>query len=267
MKDQTRGSLGDALAWLALPAVPAVLARAHYGIVNWSLREGCPGPDPFDWGWIEWVVVLGPLAGFGFLAGATLDLPDEPGARGWHTRRAVWVAAGPWAGLIGWIALVVWVYAVRGAFPQLVNVPLDAWWNAHAGASVRWWVGRAWEVFLVTTLCYAWLVPGAAALRRARRRGRLRPAFQRGLAVMVGFNGSLLGTFWTITRLGRVYFFDRTLVPVVLALAALTTLSGCAGTITYGEVRRRTLFEALLVSWVFGLALLWRWWSRPRGKP
>ncbi len=31
---------------------------------------------------------------------------------------------------------------------------------------------------------------------------------------------------------------------------------------TYGEVRRRELFHAMLVAWVLGLALMWRWWAR-----
>ena len=45
-------------------------------------------------------------------------------------------------------------------------------------------------------------------------------------------------------------------------------MTGCASTITYGEVRRRELFHAMLVAWVLGLALMWRWWSRPRkGNP
>ena len=39
---------------------------------------------------------------------------------------------------------------------------------------------------------------------------------------------------------------------------------GLGVTITYGEVRRRELFHAMLISWTFGLALLWRWWARPR---
>jgi len=41
-------------------------------------------------------------------------------------------------------------------------------------------------------------------------------------------------------------------------------MSGCASTITYGELRRRELFHAMLIAWVLGLALMWRWWSRPR---
>ena len=46
--------------------------------------------------------MLGPLVGYGFLAGATWGVADEPGGRWWQrwaSRRAVWVGLGPWLGL------------------------------------------------------------------------------------------------------------------------------------------------------------------------
>ena len=81
-----------------------------------------------------------------------------------------------------------------------------------------------------------------------------------------GFVGSLFGSFWAATAMWRSYFFDSRIVPL------------CSGnrprrderlyrTITYGEMRRRELFHAMLVAWVLGLALMWRWWSRPRRRP
>ena len=52
------------------------------------------------------LLMLGPLLGYGFLAGATVDLPDDvgPPRRGWRrlaARRSVWVAIGPWWGRSG----------------------------------------------------------------------------------------------------------------------------------------------------------------------
>ena len=32
------------------------------------------GPDPRMWGWFIWVIMLGPLLGYGFLAGATIRI-------------------------------------------------------------------------------------------------------------------------------------------------------------------------------------------------
>jgi hypothetical protein len=38
-------------------------------------------------------------------------------------------------------------------------------------------------------------------------------------------------------------------------------MADVSNTVTYGEVRRRELFHAMLVAWVLGLALMWRWWE------
>jgi len=54
-------------------------------------------------------------------------------------------------------------------------------------------------------------------------------------------------------------------VPLVALVVGLALMSGC-GPITYGELRRRELFHAMLVAWVLGLALMWRWWSRARPR-
>ncbi|MDR3633620.1 MAG: hypothetical protein P4L84_07270 [Isosphaeraceae bacterium] len=264
----TRGWLGGALAWLAFPVVPAVLSSFYHDAVNLSF-DGHGGPDPFEWDWSKWLTLLGPLLGFGFLAGATLDLPDDPETRGWRNwsaRRAVWVAVGPWAGLLAWGTLVLLVMLVNMTFPQLAEMPILAQWSAAVSAPVRTVVWVIVAIFLVATLCYAWLLPAVAVVRRARRCGRLGPVLQRGLAVMIAFVGSLLGTFWAVTQAMRSYFFDKTAVPILVASLSLAALTGCGSTVTYGEVRRRDLFQGLLVSWVLGLAILWRWWSRPRPK-
>src|SRR4051794_24646846 len=96
-----RGGLVAALAWLAFPAVPVVLENVFR-----TFSEA----DPRAWAWLDWVVQLGPLVGFAYLAGPTLDLPDEPtprrGPRAWLSRRAVWVAVGPWSGMLAWFAFL-----------------------------------------------------------------------------------------------------------------------------------------------------------------
>ena len=86
-----------------------------------------------------------------------------------------------------------------------------------------------------------------------------------GLTTTLGFVGSLIGGFWAATVLWRDYFFDKRIVPALLVLAlGLTFLSGLATQETVGDVRRRDFFEAMLMAWVLGLALFWRWRSRPR---
>jgi len=119
-------------------------------------------------------------------------------------------------------------------------------------------------VFVLGTLAYGWLWPAWAALRRAARIGRWRSDLFRGLIMALAFVGSLFGSFWAATACLRSYFFDPRLVPMVAVAVGLALMSGCGGTITYGELRRRELFHAMLVAWVLGLALMWRWWSRAR---
>jgi len=82
----------------------------------------------------------------------------------------------------------------------------------------------------------------------------------------LAFVGSLFGSFWAATACFRSYFSDSRLMPLVAVAVGLALMSGCAGTITYGELRRRELFHAMLVAWVLGLALMWRWWSRARPR-
>ncbi len=272
MHKQRWGWLWDGLAWLALPVIPVILAGWHHDFVNWS-PDLYRGPDPTEWDWFLWVAVPGPLLGYGFLAGATVGLPDDPDVKGWRrwfSRRAVWVTCGPWAGLLGALPLLVLMKSVPLVVP-LATVPaltantLGQWWFERISSPARLGdLSIASAAVLIVS--YGWLLPAAAVVRRAARRDLLRPALQRGLALMIAFVGSLFASFWAAVEVWRSYYFDTRIAPVLLAALSLTTLSGCASTLTYGEIRRRDLFQALLVSWILGLALAWRWWSRPKGK-
>lgn len=270
MANQGGGGLRAALAWVLFPAVPVVLETAYNGNFQFSFGGTVP-PDPRDWGWLAWLTELGPLVGFGFLAGATLSLPDEPtdrrGPRAWLGRRAVWVAVGPWLGfLVGVPALWAFTQAL-----QLLPKAVGDWFAAPFtnGSPSRWEEVRLWVMIatVVGTFSYAWFLPAYAAIRRARRMGRAVESVRRGLGVALAFVGSLFGGFWVVTAWWRNYFFDARVVPAILAALTLALLCGCTSTVTYGEVRRRELFHSLLLAWTFGLALLWLWWGRPRTKP
>jgi hypothetical protein len=254
--DRGRGGPWAALGWMAFPLVPALLAMTYHRTVNVS------GTDPRDWGWDQWLVLLGPLWGYGFLAGATAGLPDDPGLRGMRgllSRRAARVAVGPWIGFLAWAALL---YAsVR------LNQEIGPFPAPDAAIPDRWkpWVGQAMTWAFAATLAYGWVLVAIGPIRRARGLGLLRRTILRGLAAALAFVGSLIGGFWTATAVWRSYFFDPTIVQTVLLAATLTLLaSGCTSTVTAGEVRRRELFQAMLAAWVLGLAFAWRWWGRPR---
>ena len=264
--------LGLIVAWLVFPLVPVVLADFYYTFSNWV------GYDPREWGWFLWLTMLGPLLGYGFLAGATVDLPDDvgPPVRGWRglaARRSVWVAIGPWWGALVLAALWLGYGYLVSHFTvlQTLSVPEPKWLKDTWVESVFsfYLAMQAWILMalVVGTWAYGWLWPAWAALRRAARIGGASRAFYRGLSVALAFVGSLFGSFWAATSWWRSYFFDSRVVPLILGAACLAMASGCGSTVTYGEVRRRELFHAMLVAWVLGLALMWRWWSRSRPGP
>jgi hypothetical protein len=279
-----RRELGLVLSWLIFPIVPVLLEDLYYQICNFEpfgVRQ--TGPDPHDWGWVMWVIVLGPLLGYGFLAGATLGLPNdlEPSRgvlRRFLRRRGVWVAVGPWTGLLFWVGVyfgtvfVLWVL-------EIASAPLNRLVPPERRPDLRppqWWYetwaywALSWVLTIVPLgiLAYGWLWPAHAALRRASQIGVWGRALYRGVVAALMFVGSLFGSFWAITWAWRSYFFDPRVMSMVVVALGVAVLSGCSSTmITYGEMRRRELFHAMLVAWVLGLALMWRWWSRRRRGP
>jgi hypothetical protein len=259
MIDQPRSALGSALAWMIFPIVPVVAASTYHSTVNFT------GDDPRQWSLLKGVVLLGPLAGYGYLAGATLRLGDHPSRKGMLAllrRRSIWLGLGPWLGLLTLGALVL---ISRGLDWVLVRVlapdRLEAWHRATSISSPGWLA----DDLIIAFLAYGWLLVAWAVGRRARRQAQLWSSIARGLVYAFGFLGSLLGGFWAATSLFRAYFFDSRVAQVFL-IAGLSLLlaSGCAPPPTVGDVRRRELFQAMIMAWVLGLALVWRWLARER---
>ncbi len=259
MSERRGGGFGSALAWVLVPVVPVVLENTYNGILMIAVPR-----DPHDWVWSMWLMQVGPLLGFGFLAGATLALPDpDPlrrGPRGWHARRSVWVTLGPWLGGLSCAAFFV-AWSLLDWVIKLVNGDKPEHWPGLSDES--WWIW-AFEILVLAFVAYGWLWPAVAAIRRAKRLGRGWENMQRGLAVAMAFVASLFGSFWAITEAWRSFFFDARIVPLLIAGAGMALLSGCSSPMSYGEVRRRELFHAMLLAWMFGLAVLWRWWSPRR---
>ena len=263
-----RAEIVMALAWLMFPLVPVLLEELYYQIVVNLLGSVRSGPDPVDWGWGTWVLMLGPLLGYGFLAGSTAEVPDgmagpQRGLRRVVARRAVWIAIGPWYGflvLLGIFLVIgylnIWAYLPQGGDAS------GSWRDRWVFAVLNW----IWAAILIGIIGYGWLWPAWASLRRAGRVGRWRRALYRGVVTALAFVGSLFGSFWAITSAWRNIFFDPRVMPMIALAMSLAVLSGCAAKVTYGEMRRRELFHAMLLAWVFGLALIWWWSSRRRPR-
>jgi hypothetical protein len=285
-----RGELIMALAWLAFPLVPVLLEDMYYGIFVGSSEAG---PDPVDWGWETWIIMLGPLLGYGFLSGSTTEVADDAtgpktGLRRVVARRAVWVAIGPWAGFLLMLTAALGFLFLVDYLPAPVKDPLGAWMGSPVPTVLSW----AAAIIFFGIIAYGWLWPALAALRRAGHIGLLRRALYRGVVTALAFVGSLFASFWAITSAWRGFFFDPRVmptspiqpvahrldgplgfffdprvIPMVAMALSVVLLSGCAAApVTYGEMRRRELFHAMLLAWVFGLALIWWWSSRRRRK-
>jgi hypothetical protein len=262
LPNRFRRELGLIAGWLLFPLFPVVLEDMYCS----------SGSEPHDWDWFTWVIMLGPLLGYGFLAGATLSIPDDPAAprrrlRRVLARRAVWVAIGPWSGFLFWVGVYFGIIYLYKMIPDRMkpNFHLP---ELSTGSSVSSASGWVMIILFYGIWAYGWLWPAWFALARAGRVGQWKRCFVRGIVMACTFVGSLFGSFWAATAIWRSYYFDSRLVPLLLIAVSLAVMSGCAGTITYGEMRRRELFHAMLVAWVLGLALMWRWWSRARpGHP
>lgn len=272
MNEPGSRGLWAAIGWLMFPAVPVVVEKFYNGNFPLSFGDRLP-PDPHDWGWLTWLIEVGPLIGFGFLAGATMGVADEQGRgrgpRGWLSRRALWVGVGPWWGFLVGVA-IFWAYMTASEWlPPAVTQWIQGLFTS-ANPSLPQRVGfQVFLVLVVATAGYSWLLPGYWAVRRARRvgPGAAWASARRGLVWAAGFVGTLFGGFWAITEGWRGFFFDPRIVPVLLVAGCLGLLCGCSSTITHGELRRRELFQAMLLAWTFGLALFWLWLGRVRTKP
>jgi hypothetical protein len=257
-----------ALAWLMFPLVPVLLEELYYQVSVNLFGSSRSGPDPVDWGWSTWILMLGPLLGYGFLAGSTAEVPDEVagprrGLRRVVARRTVWVAIGPWYGFLVVLStflaldfLNIWAPLSR------IGDALGSWRDGRVFAVLSW----VWTAILLGIVAYGWLWPAWASLRRAARIGLWGRALYRGVVTALAFVGSLFGGFWAITSAWRSFFFDPRVTPMIAMALSVVVLSGCSSTITYGEMRRRELFHAMLLAWVFGLALIWWWSSRRRSE-
>ncbi len=260
-----RTEIAGALAWLIFPMAPVLLEEMYYQFAVNLFGSSRSGPDPYDWSWGTWMVMLGPLLGYGFLAGSTAEVPDPPPGsmsrlRRIVARRASWVAIGPWAGFLLMLAGFFGFVFLGRLFPTTGGGQAAA----PAPPFLTWLSGWVWTVIFLVFVVFGWLWPAWAALRRARRTGLLGRALVRGVITALTFVGSLLGSFWAITSAWRSYFFDPRMMPILLAALGVAALSGCGGPITLGEFRRREMFHAMLPAWVFGLAVLWWWASRRR---
>jgi hypothetical protein len=157
-----RSELGSIVGWLVFPLVPVVLEDFYYQICNLNLFSTSSfGPDPREWGWFLWVLMLGPLVGYGFLAGATVDLPDDvgPPRRGWRrlaARRSVWVGIGPWWGFLMWIGLFFGYSFLANRFPVLWRVFLP---ESIKGTRLEFVLAWVYGIIVVMTLSYAWIWP------------------------------------------------------------------------------------------------------------
>jgi hypothetical protein len=263
-----RSDVVMAVAWLMFPMVPVMLEEFYYQITVNLLGSSTVGPDPVDWGWGTWILMLGPLLGYGFLAGSTAEVPDQVTGqqrrlRRVVARRAVWVAIGPWAGFLFIVSAFFVFTFLNRVLPQYEgNDWLGSWRDSWAVAILGW----VWIVIFFGIFAYGWLWPAWAALRRAGRIGLWRRALYRGIVTTLAFVGSLFGSFWAITAAWRSFFFDPRVMPMIAMAMSALVLSGCSSTITYGEMRRRELFHAMLLAWVFGLAMIWWWSSRRRRR-
>ena len=197
--------------WLAFPVIPLLAEDTYHNLLTFeSLSTQYGGPDPFDWDWIKWLLALGPLIGYGFLAGTTWGIEDGE-VKGWWSvwsRRAIWVGLGPWLGL--WILM-----ATAMTLGIAVRILAACGFDPHGPSAPSWPFGPKVNEALVVVACVAvslgWLPIARAALRRARMSGRIRSAWRTGLILAAAFLATLFGCYWCVTSFWGDYFFDATI--------------------------------------------------------
>ena len=249
-------SLGPVLGWLAFPLAPVILENIYHQFICFNAS------DPYQWDWVTLGARDGAPLGLWLPGGGDAGPARRPGsARG----AVVAVAPGglgrgrPWLGFVACAGLF-WAYLFLINYVSFPPTLLDS--IPTMGWIVTWALG----ILFCGTFAYGWLIFAHAAVR-ARRGWAAGRGGRAGLAMMVGFAGSLFGSFWAVTAAWRSFFFDPRVVPLLLAASGAALACGCSSQETVGDVRRRELFQALLMAWVLGLALSWRWWSRSRTKP
>ena len=156
-------------------------------------------------------MMLGPLVGYGFLAGATVDLPDDFATprRGWRrllARRSVWVAAGPWCGFIALGLLFLAFGILAKLMPPLPMSDLPQWWQRFVvrdGSPV----GFHGAVCCNHRLCLALACVGRASAGGISSVDSI-ARFIVAWPWRCAFVGSLFGSFWAATSWWRSHFFD-----------------------------------------------------------
>lgn len=259
-------SIRHVMSWFTPPLVAVILARAYYETFAQLLAFIDHPKEPRTWSAIDWIVQVGPLSGFAFLAGAALYSPTSNSPRRlwrWLGSNTFAVAVAPWFGFLCYGVVIALARGFELAWLQVVGQPL----SIPRVAIPDPWSWILVVAFYVLTLIGAWVWFAWAMLRRAAIAKRLRPALRSGLVACGMFLGSLFGVYWAVTEWFRAYFFDKRLPSLLFVcgiLVLVAGMSGCGTPESVGELRRRGLFEAMLLAWVVGLVIFWRWWSRPR---
>ena len=189
----------------------------------------------------------------------TAPTPHREDGAGSSRVRSVWVAIGPWCGVVVWVALFVTLVACAGLLDQLTFLrhwkpPELVHWKGTRLEPVLAWVSTALAWLFLVFFDVTWSLGLAlACLGRTAAGGADRPiapcvlprpvhrARIRRLALR-----QFLGGHVFVAEL-FLRFSDNAPDP---RGGCLAMTSGCASTVTYGEVRRRELFHAMLVAWV-----------------
>ena len=248
MPNGFRRELWPVLAWLIFPVVPVVLEDLYFRVSGLDFSSSHRiGPDPRVWGWLVWILMLGPLLGYGFLAGATIHVPDDDPppleaacARLLGRSRAVWEArrrvGEPFVCMGVFFSLM---YAEQlfpnllRRFPQIPPSWKDTW---------AYWAGT-WVLLIAAVViwAYSWL------WQKGPHCGE-RSAWPARVARWCKGSSSP-GRLWDYcSAVSRSqppcggYFFDPRIVRLLVVALGLTLMSGC---IQHDHLRRSSTTRAL----------------------